>query len=50
MVWLLAGLVAGVLSGAVSWLVALFYKALYTGGLLNEVMARAAASFICKLI
>ena len=42
MTWLLAGLVAGVLSGAVSWLIALFYKGLYTGGLINEVTTFAA--------
>jgi hypothetical protein len=42
MVWLLAGLVAGILSGAVSWLIALVYKGLYTGGLINEVTTFAA--------
>jgi hypothetical protein len=42
MTWLLAGLVAGVLSGAVAWLIALFYKGLYTGGLINEVTTFAA--------
>ncbi|MFZ1175663.1 MAG: B-4DMT family transporter [Mycobacterium sp.] len=42
MTWLLAGLVAGVLSGAVSWLIALVYKGLYTGGLINEVTTFAA--------
>ncbi|MGO8772530.1 MAG: B-4DMT family transporter [Mycobacterium sp.] len=42
MTWLLAGLVAGLLSGAVSWLLALFYKGLYTGGLLNEITTFAA--------
>ncbi len=42
MTWLLAGLAAGILSGAVSWLIALFYKGLYTGGLLNEVTTFAA--------
>lgn len=42
MTWLLAGLVAGVLSGAVAWLLALFYKGLYTGGLLNEITTFAA--------
>src|SRR6516164_6058127 len=29
MTWLLAGLVAGVTSGAVTWLVSVFYKSLY---------------------
>ena len=42
MVWLLAGLVAGILSGAVAWLIALVYNGLYTGGLLNEVTTFAA--------
>jgi hypothetical protein len=42
MTWLLAGLVAGVLSGAVTWLIALVYKQLYTGGLINEVTTFAA--------
>ena len=35
MTWLLAGLVAGVVSGAVTWLIGVFYKSLYTGGLIN---------------
>jgi hypothetical protein len=42
MTWLLAGLVAGILSGAVCWLIAQFYTAIYTGGLLNEVTTFAA--------
>jgi hypothetical protein len=42
MTWLLAGLLAGVLSGAVAWLISLFYKGLYTGGLINEVTTFAA--------
>jgi hypothetical protein len=42
MVWLLGGLVAGVVSGAVAWLIALFYKGIYTGGLINEVTTFAA--------
>ncbi|QLL09487.1 B-4DMT family transporter [Mycobacterium vicinigordonae] len=42
MVWLLAGLVAGLISGAVAWIIALFYKAIYTGGLLNELTTFAA--------
>ena len=42
MTWLLAGLVAGVVSGAVCWLIALVYKGIYTGGLLNEVTTFAA--------
>jgi hypothetical protein len=40
--WLLAGLVAGLLSGAVTWLIGLFYKALYVGGLINELTVFAA--------
>ena len=42
MTWLLAGLVAGILSGAVCWLIAQFYTAIYTGGLINEVTTFAA--------
>ncbi|WP_199778435.1 B-4DMT family transporter [Mycobacterium colombiense] len=50
MTWLLAGLVAGVLSGAVSWLIALVYKGLYTGGLLNEVTTFAAFTALCVFL
>ncbi|GFG78698.1 B-4DMT family transporter [Mycobacterium paragordonae] len=42
MVWLLGGLVAGVVSGLVAWIIALFYKGIYTGGLLNELTTFAA--------
>ncbi|WP_343572691.1 B-4DMT family transporter [Mycobacterium sp.] len=42
MTWLLAGLIAGVLSGAVTWLIAVFYDALYVGGLINELTTFAA--------
>jgi hypothetical protein len=42
MTWLLAGLVAGVLSGAVTWLISVFYKSLYVGGLINELTVFAA--------
>lgn len=42
MTWLCGGLVAGVLSGAVTWLIGVFYKALYVGGLLNELTVFAA--------
>ncbi|WP_293056216.1 B-4DMT family transporter [Mycobacterium sp.] len=48
MTWLLAGLVAGVLSGAVTWLIALFYKGLYVGGLINELTT--FASFTALLV
>lgn len=40
--WLLAGLVAGALSGAVVWLISLFYKAVYADGLVAEITAFAA--------
>jgi uncharacterized membrane protein YfcA len=43
MVWLLAGLVAGVLDGAVIWLVGVFYKSLYVLGLVEELTTVAAA-------
>ncbi len=42
MTWLLAGLVAGLLSGAVTWLISIFYKSLYVGGLINELTTFAA--------
>ncbi|OBJ51280.1 hypothetical protein BST16_19375 [Mycobacterium asiaticum DSM 44297] len=42
MIWLLAGLVAGLVSGLVAWIIALFYKGIYTGGLLNELTTFAA--------
>jgi hypothetical protein len=42
MTWLLAGLIAGLLSGAVTWLISVFYKALYVGGLANELTTFAA--------
>ncbi|HEX5255236.1 MAG TPA: B-4DMT family transporter [Mycobacterium sp.] len=50
MTWLLAGLLAGVLSGAVTWLLALFYKGLYTGGLLNELTTFAAFTALCVFV
>jgi hypothetical protein len=50
MTWLLAGLVAGILSGAVCWLIALFYKGIYTGGLLNEVTTFAAFTALCVFV
>ena len=50
MIWLLAGLVAGVLSGAVCWLIALVYQAIYTGGLLNEVTTFAAFTALCVFV
>ncbi|VEG54464.1 transmembrane protein [Mycolicibacterium aurum] len=42
MAWLLAGLFAGVVSGAVAWLIGVFYKNLYVEGLINEVTTFAA--------
>jgi hypothetical protein len=42
MIWLLAGLVAGVLSGAVTWLISVFDKDLYVGGLISELTTFAA--------
>lgn len=42
MIWLLAGILGGILSGAVSWIISMFYKGLYTGGLINELTTFAA--------
>lgn len=42
MTWLLAGIVAGLLSGAVAWLIGQFYKTIYVAGLLNEISTFAA--------
>src|ERR1700689_101377 len=42
MTWLLAGLVAGLLSGAVTWPISVFYTSLYVGGLINELTTFAA--------
>lgn len=50
MTWLLAGLVAGVLSGAICWLIALVYNGLYTGGLINEVTTFAAFTALCVFL
>jgi hypothetical protein len=50
MTWLLGGIVAGILSGAVSWLIALFYKGLYTGGLLSEVTTFAAFTALIAFV
>jgi hypothetical protein len=50
MTWLLAGLLAGILSGAVAWLISLFYKGLYTGGLINEVTTFAAFTALCVFL
>lgn len=42
MTWLLAGLIAGVLSGLVVWIISLFYKNVYAEGLISEVTTFAA--------
>jgi MFS family permease len=42
MTWLLAGLFAGVVSGAVAWFIGIFYKNLYVEGLINELTTFAA--------
>jgi small-conductance mechanosensitive channel len=42
MTWLLAGLVAGILSGAVAWLIGQFYTTMYVAGLVNEITTFAA--------
>ena len=50
MMWLLAGLVAGVLSGAVCWIISQFYKNIYTGGLINELTVFAAFTALLTFI
>ncbi|OBF18097.1 hypothetical protein A5725_20580 [Mycobacterium kubicae] len=50
MTWLLAGLAAGVISGLVCWIIALFYKGIYTGGLFNEVTTFAAFTALLVFI
>jgi MFS family permease len=50
MTWLLGGLVAGVLSGAVAWLIALFYKDIYTGGLVSELTTFAAFTALLTFV
>src|SRR6202012_1710748 len=50
MTWLLAGLVAGLLSGAVTWLISVFYKAVYVGGLINELTTFAAFTALVVLL
>jgi hypothetical protein len=42
MVWLVAGLIAGLLGDLVCWFIALFYPVLYTGGLISELTSFAA--------
>lgn len=50
MTWLLAGLFAGVVSGAVAWLIGVFYKSLYVEGLINEVTTFAAFTALLVFI
>lgn len=40
--WLVGGLLAGIISGAVVWFISLFYRAIYADGLFAEVTAFAA--------
>lgn len=42
MVWLLAGLVAGLLGDLITWFIGLVYPAVYTGGLISELTSFAA--------
>lgn len=42
MTWLSAGLLAGALGGLVAWVISLFYRGLYVGGLISEVSTFAA--------
>jgi Kef-type K+ transport system membrane component KefB len=42
MVWLLAGLVAGLLGDLVTWFIGLVYPAVYTGNLISELTSFAA--------
>lgn len=50
MTWLLAGLVAGILAGAVSWLIGLFYKSIYVAGLINEITTFAAFTALLMFV
>ncbi|HKV19646.1 MAG TPA: B-4DMT family transporter [Mycobacterium sp.] len=50
MTWLLAGLFAGLVSGAVAWLISLFYKDLYVGGLINELTTFAAFTALLTFV
>src|SRR5262245_55879868 len=42
MVWLLAGLFAGLVSGAVAWFLHLFFSSLYVDGIVSELTTFAA--------
>ena len=50
MTWLLAGLFAGVVSGAVAWFIGIFYKNLYVEGLINELTTFAAFTALLVFI
>ncbi|MDZ4266495.1 MAG: B-4DMT family transporter [Mycobacterium sp.] len=54
MTWLLAGLFAGVVSGAVAWFIGVFYDNLYVEGLINELTTFAAFTallvFLCAIV
>jgi MFS family permease len=50
MTWLLAGLFAGIVSGAVAWLISLFYKDLFVGGLINELTTFAAFTALLTFV
>ena len=50
MMWLLAGLAGGAISGAVCWFISLFYKSLYVGGLINEVTVFAAFTALLTFV
>ncbi|RFD25163.1 hypothetical protein MUBE_10845 [Mycobacterium uberis] len=42
MTWLLTGILAGISSGAVAWLISLLHNGIYTGGLINELTTFAS--------
>ncbi len=50
MTWLLAGLFAGIVSGAIAWVISLFYKDLYVGGLINELTTFAAFTALLTFV
>jgi MFS family permease len=50
MTWLLTGLFAGVVSGAVAWFIGVFYKNLYVEGLINELTTFAAFTALLVFI
>lgn len=50
MCWLNAGLFAGVVSGAVAWIISLFYENIYADDLLNELTTFAAFTALLVFI